>query len=191
MDELAARLEALTVELSQELGIEPPVCRVENRRRLRAGIRLPLFGRKVSLFVSRGAMEQLDAMALRWVVAHELGHVGDEAGRRRWQIARRLAGLALLGAFLAMGLAPFPFGHVLAFPLIITSSASALILRRGLERVADRTAHRLCAADPDAGRRALTALRAAAGRRADRLFGVVQAMAGYPPWKERVTPRLP
>ena len=102
-DEHTTRLELLCAELSGELGIEPPPCSVWNTRRIIAGAWL---GRKTRLKVSRAAMERLDAMALRWVVAHELGHVADADGRRRLQVARRVFGLTLVAVLLATPLVP-------------------------------------------------------------------------------------
>jgi hypothetical protein len=61
-------------------------------------------------------------------------------------------------------------------------------LRRDMERTADAAAHRLCAVDPGAARRALTALREASRSCPDWLFRLMQALGGYPPLEERMEP---
>ncbi len=146
------------------------------------------FSRKRRLIVSRGAIEQLDPMALRWLLAHELGHVADDEGRRRMRLAAPVGTLACFLLLLLFALIPGPLGVVLGWPVIIALHVVGARLRRALERAADRTAYRLCATDPDAGRRALTAVRESSGMRPDRVFRAVQAIGGYPPWRERLTP---
>jgi hypothetical protein len=76
---------------------------------------------------------------------------------------------------------------LLAVPLIFGASllATALV-RRPQERAADRVAYRCCAADPDAGRRALTAARRSSPLRWGVLFDLTQALGGYPPFDERI-----
>lgn len=182
-----ARLETLCAGLAAELGIEPPTCTVLDTDRLVAGVRLGRPGGNGRLVVSSGVLEQLDPMAQRWILAHELGHLADHAGRRVLRVARCLFALGCLTVFLAVGLLPVPFGHAVAVPLVLASTVGGLRLRRRLERAADRTAHGCCATDPDAGRRALTAVRRSQGRAPEPLFRLAQAISGYPPFDERLT----
>ena len=142
-DEHTTRLELLCAELSGELGIEPPPCSVWNTRRIIAGAWL---GRKTRLKVSRAAMERLDAMALRWVVAHELGHVADADGRRRLQVARRVFGLTLVAVLLATPLVPEPAGHVLLVAMVAYNLTAGIRLRRRMNALP--TARRTGAAPP-------------------------------------------
>ena len=184
-NELTARLDAVCSELAAELGVEPPVCRITATRQVRAGVWLTRYGGRGLLYVSRGAMERLDPMALRWLVAHELGHVADEGGRHRLRVGRRLC---LLTVVLFTGLAMVtPSGPLLGLALIVANGVIGSDIRRRLEDVADATAHRLCAADPDAGRRALTAARPAS-RLSGPLFRLTERLVGYPPLHERVDP---
>jgi Zn-dependent protease with chaperone function len=186
---LLARLEALSSALAADLRIEPPVGRMVGTRRVLARVRPPRRGRPALLIVSRGAIEKLDPMALRWVVAHELGHLADRAGLRRLQVMRRWSVLCLVAVFLAVALLPPPLGALLGMPVLLFCGRKGAALKRDLEREADRTAHRCCAADPEAGRRALTVARVASGIRPERLFHAMQSFAGYPPFDERMEPR--
>ena len=133
-------------------------------------MRPAVLGRKALLKVSRGAIEQLDPMALRWVVAHEVGHLTDSAGRRRVVMKGFFA--LLLSVVIAEAIA-VTVSMLLAWPLIVG---------------ADRLAHRCCAADPDAARRALTAARRSSPLRWGPPFGATQALGGYPPFDERIAP---
>jgi Zn-dependent protease with chaperone function len=183
---LTARLELLCAELSGELGIEPPPCSLWNTRRVYGGVRL---GRRTLLRVSRGAMERLDPMALRWRVAHELGHLADADGRRRLRVARRVFVLTSVAVLLMAPHVPELVWWALAGPVALYNTVACVVVRRRLERAADRTAHRCCAADPDAARRALTAVRRSSGPlRPEPLFRLANAIAGYPPFDERIAP---
>ena len=178
----------LCVELAAEIGIAPPPCALWNTRRVNAGVRQRLVRGTASVVVTRGAIEQLDPLALRWVVAHELGHVADAEGMRRWLAARRMAVLTVVAIVLAIGLLPLPAGHLLGALLSVSATAAMLPLRRRMERAADRTAYACCAADLDAGRRALTAARASSGLGTGRRFRLWARMFGYPSWDERIVP---
>ena len=183
--ELDARLEALCAELAAELGVEPPVCRITATGQVRAGVWLTRYGGRGLMYVSRGGLERLDPMALRWLVAHELGHVADREGRRRLRTGRRLCLLTLV-LFTGLAMAA-PAGPLLGMALIVANGVIGSDIRRRLEHVADATAYRLCAADPDAGRRALTAARPAS-RLTEPLYRLTERLVGYPPFNERVDP---
>jgi Zn-dependent protease with chaperone function len=187
-EELKAQLEALCAELAAEVGVEPPVCSVRDTGKPRAGVWLKRHRGRGLLFVSRGLMEKLDPGALRWIVAHELGHVADAEGRRQLRVAGRLTMLLPLACLLTLGLLPMPFGPALAWAIVLGGTAAVIPVRRRLERVADATAYRCCSDDPDAGRRALLTLRSEMRPRGERLFRLGQAIWGYPPFEERLRP---
>lgn len=152
-----------------------------------ASMRLPALGKPAVLRVTRGAIEQLDDHALRWLVAHELGHLTDEGGVRRMRRSGRVLLPITFLVVILVGLLPPP----LALPLVCSMSAVNVVTlarrRRAIEVAADRVAHRLCAADPDAARRALTAARVTNGMRIGWLFRLTQALGGYPPYEQRVS----
>jgi Zn-dependent protease with chaperone function len=184
--ELTGPLEALCAELSQELDIEAPECSVLDSDRVMAGARPAALGRAAVLKVSRGAIEQLDPMALRWIVAHELGHLADKAGRRRSVVK---GSFTLVLALVAAEALAITVSVALGPPLILAGTLLATAaVRRPQERAADRLAHRCCAADPDAGRRALIAARRSSPLRWRLLFDLTQAIGGYPPFDERIAP---
>ena len=185
--QLTDQLESLCSELSTELGLQPPKCGLWKSDRVAALVGVPVFGGKAQLRVSRGALEKLDPMALRWIVAHELGHLADRPGLRRARAMGRWVLLTALAAIFVLVLVPVPV-NALALPLLLWHVPAFRGLRGNLEREADRTARRLCAADPDAARRALTAARESSGLRAEWLFRLVQTFSGYPPFDERIAP---
>lgn len=183
--EQTARLETVCAELASDLGVEPPVCRVTGSRRVAAGVWLNRYRGRGLMFVGRGAMERLDPMALRWLVAHELGHVADREGRRRLRVGKQLC---LLIGVLIFCLPFAPGALFLMAALMVANGVIACDIRRRLEEVADATAHRCCATDPDAGRRALRAARESCGVRYEPLYRLVEKMSGYPPLEQRMDP---
>lgn len=168
--------------------MRPPRCSVLPYHRVFAGVRLSPADGKPEVLVSRAAMNELGDMELRWVVAHELAHAADEPGIRRVRQLMFAHAIALVATFSFLAVRLVPIAALLSFALALAIGAATRALRRRLEREADLTAHRCCAADSDAGRRALMTVREASGPRSDRVMRVMQALRGYPPFEERIQP---
>jgi Zn-dependent protease with chaperone function len=175
---------ALGARLAAAGGVDPPpvvIVRPAPRggRRSLASARP---GTPATIAVTERAAAELPSWRLEVVIAHELGHLGQD--RRRLEAAQLVAGLGLVATGLAAGatLAGLPGAAVaLAVTAVVTLGAGAVFLRdsKRLEYDADRFGAALVGADALADHLELVA------REHHELPGFLHLVVAHPPSRRR------